>query len=347
MIASSFDLADADEIRPKLIALYEEGYRSLSVVFIHSYTFPDHELLVGKLAREIGFEHVSLSSQLLPMIKAVPRGVSSTADAYLTPVLQKYLDGFFEGFDLPNGDKDSMRVEFMGSDGGLLNLKGFSGLKSLLSGPAGGVVGFALTAYSPTSTDPAPIIGLDIGGTSTDVSRYAGRFERVQETTTAGITILSPQLDINTVAAGGGSCLTFRNGIFHAGPESASAHPGPVCYRKGGPLALTDANLFLGRLVPSFFPKVFGKSENEALDPQATAAAFETLAETIKKETGWEGDLDELVYGFVKVANEAMCRPVRTLTEGRGFDLSKHMYVASSLPCFLTSPSTTDLGVFS
>ncbi|KAL7416475.1 5-oxoprolinase [Mrakia frigida] len=316
---------DLEAIRPKLVALFEAGYRSLSVIFIHSYTFPDHELLVGKLAESIGFEHISLSSQLLPMIKAVPRGVSATADAYLTPVLQKYLDGFFSGFELPNNDKNAMRVEFMGSDGGLVNLNGFSGLKSLLSGPAGGVVGFALTAYSPTSSDPPPVIGLDIGGTSTDVSRYAGRFETVYETTTAGITINSAQLDINTVAAGGGSCLTFRNGLFLAGPASAGAHPGPACYRKGGPLALTDANLFLGRLVPSFFPKVFGASENEGLDPSASERSFEVLARQIKNETGWEGDLDEMVYGFVRVANESMARPIRNLTEARGFDLGKHI----------------------
>lgn len=182
------------------------------------------------------------------MIKMVPRGVSSTADAYLTPILRDYLDGFFKGFDekLKGGHVSGARVEFMGSDGGLVDLDNFSGLKSILSGPAGGVVGYALTSWDPKKK--YPIIGLvekhapkavidihsvrlDVGGTSTDVSRFDGRYEVVYETTTAGVTIQSPQLDINTVAAGGGSCLTFRNGLFLAGPESAGAEPGPACYR--------------------------------------------------------------------------------------------------------------------
>ena len=207
------------------------------------------ERAIGNLARSLGFTHVSESAQLLPMIKMVPRGVSSTADAYLTPILREYLDGFFDGFDakLKDGRLRSPRVEFMGSDGGLLDLNNFSGLKSILSGPAGGVVGYALTSWDEDKK--IPIIGyvqppfssypsvdlrcdrLDVGGTSTDVSRFDGRYEVVYETTTAGVTIQSPQLDINTVAAGGGSCLTFRNGLFLAGPESAGAQPGPACYR--------------------------------------------------------------------------------------------------------------------
>ncbi|WWC86389.1 uncharacterized protein L201_001265 [Kwoniella dendrophila CBS 6074] len=266
---------DLDTIRKDLQSLYEEDYRSIAVCLAHSYTFPDHELAIGKIAEEIGFPHISLSSQLLPMIKMTNRGQSTTCDAYLTPVLQDYLKGFYAGFE--GGEEGDMQVEFMGSDGGLLDLKNFSGLKSLLSGPAGGVVGYALTSWD--EEEAAPVIGFDVGGTSTDVSRYAGRYESVMETTTAGISIFTPQLDINTVAAGGGSCLTYKNGLFRAGPESAGAHPGPACYRKGGPLALTDGNLFLGRLV----------------------------------------------YGFVKVANETMSRPIRTLTEARGFKTDDHV----------------------
>lgn len=240
-------LPDLEAVERDLKALYDQGYRSLAIVLVHSYTFPDHELAIGKLARSLGFTHVSESAQLLPMIKMVPRGVSSTADAYLTPILMEYLDGFFHGFDekLRNGRLRSPRVEFMGSDGGLVDLDNFSGLKSILSGPAGGVVGYALTSWD--EKEKRPIIGcvrcrsrgrchlnlarLDVGGTSTDVSRFDGRYEVVYETTTAGVTIQSPQLDINTVAAGGGSCLTFRNGLFLAGPESAGAEPGPTCYR--------------------------------------------------------------------------------------------------------------------
>ncbi|KAG6336202.1 hypothetical protein ID866_2879 [Astraeus odoratus] len=259
------------------------------------------------------------------MIKMVPRGVSSTADAYLTPILAEYLDGFFTGFDakLKDGSMRSPRVEFMGSDGGLLDLNNFSGLKSILSGPAGGVVGYALTSWDEQRK--YPIIGIDVGGTSTDVSRFDGRYEVVYETTTAGVTIQSPQLDINTVAAGGGSCLTYRNGLFLAGPESAGAQPGPVCYRKGGPLAVTDANLLLGRLIPDYFPKIFGEHENESLDAVASKVAFEKLSKEINDSLEVPLELDEIVYGFIKVANETMCRPIRALTEARGYSTAKHV----------------------
>lgn len=317
---------DLDAVKQDLTRLYEDGYRSLAIVFVHSYTYPDHETIVGTLARSIGFNHVSQSASLLPMIKMVPRGLSSTADAYLTPILREYLDGFFQGFDekLRDSKMTSPRVEFMGSDGGLLDLNNFSGLKSILSGPAGGVVGYALTSWD--KADGRPVIGLDVGGTSTDVSRFDGRYEVVYETTTAGVTIQSPQLDINTVAAGGGSRLFFRNGLFQAGPESAGAEPGPVCYRKGGPLALTDANLLLGRLIPSYFPKIFGKSEKEPLDVDATREAFDKLAAEINASIeGEKKTMDEIVYGFIKVANETMSRPIRALTEAKGHATSRHI----------------------
>ncbi|KAI0086806.1 5-oxoprolinase [Irpex rosettiformis] len=316
---------DLDAVKEDLKKLYDEGYRSIAIVLCHSYTYPDHELQIGNLARKIGFVQVSESSQLLPMIKMVPRGVSSTADAYLTPILRNYLDGFFSGFDekLKDGRLRSPRVEFMGSDGGLLDLNNFSGLKSILSGPAGGVVGYALTSWDINRKHP--VIGLDVGGTSTDVSRFDGRYEVVYETTTAGVTIQSPQLDINTVAAGGGSCLTFRNGLFLAGPHSAGAEPGPACYRKSGPLAVTDANLILGRLIPDFFPKIFGKSAQEPLDVEASRSKFEELLQEVNSTYDKKLDLDEMVYGFIKVANETMCRPIRALTEARGFALQKHI----------------------
>ncbi|EIN04199.1 5-oxoprolinase [Punctularia strigosozonata HHB-11173 SS5] len=316
---------DLDAVKADLQRLYDDGYRSLAIVLVHSYTYPVHEERIAELARAVGFTQVSASSQLLPMIKMVPRGVSSTADAYLTPILRQYLDGFFSGFDakLKDGRLVSPRVEFMGSDGGLLDLKNFSGLKSILSGPAGGVVGYALTSWDEDKRHP--IIGLDVGGTSTDVSRFDGRYEVVYETTTAGVTIQSPQLDINTVAAGGGSCLTFRNGLFLAGPDSAGAEPGPACYRKGGPLAVTDANLMLGRLVPDYFPKIFGKSESEGLDVEASRVAFEKVAKEINDTHEKKLSLDEIIYGFIKVANETMCRPIRALTEARGFATSKHI----------------------
>lgn len=322
---------EENKIKESLKALYDDGFRSIAVCLMHAYTFPDHEALVGRLAKEIGFQHVSLSHELMPMIKLVPRATSACADAYLTPAIKKYISGFQAGFEGGLGTESvkkeegskGARCEFMQSDGGLVDVDKFSGLRAILSGPAGGVVGYALTSYDPDTK--TPVIGFDMGGTSTDVSRYGqGRYEHVFETTTAGVTIQSPQLDINTVAAGGGSRLFFRNGLFVVGPESAGAHPGPACYRKGGPLTVTDANLFLGRLLPDFFPKIFGKNENEGLDPEASRKLFEELTKDINSQTGKDMSADEVAYGFVKIANETMTRPIRSLTEAKGHDTSQH-----------------------
>lgn len=320
-------------VRSQLQAIYNRGFRSIAVCLIHGYTFPDHEALVGRIATEIGFHHVSLSHQLMPMIKLVPRTTSACADAYLTPAIKNYISGFQSGFEGGLGSESvkrqtkGARCEFMQSDGGLVDVDQFSGLRAILSGPAGGVVGYALTSYDPVSG--IPVIGFDMGGTSTDVSRYGGRYEHVFETTTAGVTIQSPQLDINTVAAGGGSRLFYRNGLFVVGPESAGAHPGPACYRKDGPLTVTDANLFLGRLVPNFFPKIFDQDESQALDEHASRSLFEQLTKEINGELAKLGQSremnpDEVAFGFIKVANEAMTRPIRSLTEAKGHDTSKH-----------------------
>jgi len=325
-----------DEIRSQLQALYDEGLRSIAVCLMHGYTFPDHEALVGRIAHDIGFTHVSLSHELMPMIKLVPRATSACADAYLTPAIKKYIAGFQAGFEGGLGTESvkreegakGARCEFMQSDGGLVDVNQFSGLRAILSGPAGGVVGYALTSYDPETK--TPVIGFDMGGTSTDVSRYgSGRYEHVFETTTAGVTIQSPQLDINTVAAGGGSRLFFHNGLFVVGPDSAGAHPGPACYRKGGPLTVTDANLFLGRLLPDFFPRIFGKKENEGLDEEVSKTLFQELTERINQEVaGGKEDKkmspDEVAYGFIKIANETMTRPIRSLTEAKGHDTSQH-----------------------
>ncbi|KAJ5802249.1 uncharacterized protein N7503_004699 [Penicillium pulvis] len=323
-------------VKLQLQEVYDRGIRCIAVCLMHGYTFPDHEALVGRLAGEIGFHHVSLSHELMPMIKLIPRATSACADAYLTPTIKKYISGFQAGFQGGLG-KESVkkqegawgaRCEFMQSDGGLVDVDQFSGLRAILSGPAGGVVGYALTSYDHEAK--IPIIGFDMGGTSTDVSRYgAGRYEHVFETTTAGVTIQSPQLDINTVAAGGGSRLFYRNGLFVVGPESAGAHPGPACYRKNGPLTVTDANLFLGRLVPDFFPSIFGKGENQGLDEQRSRELFEQLAQDINAEMAQGGQgkgmtPDEVAFGFIKVANETMTRPIRSLTEAKGHDTSKH-----------------------
>lgn len=315
---------DYAQVKKDLQSLKDDGFESISICLLHSYTYPEHEEEIGKLANEIGFGHVSISHELVPMIKIIPRGTSATADAYLTPEIKKYIAGFRSGFD-DNLEKNA-RVEFMQSDGGLVSIDRFSGLRAILSGPAGGVVGYARTSWD--EQEKTPVIGFDMGGTSTDVSRYDGRYEHVFEATTAGVTIQSPQLDINTVAAGGGSRLFWRNGLFVVGPESAGAHPGPACYRKGGPLTVTDANLFLGRLIPDYFPKIFGPKENESLDPQVTKEAFEKLAKEINESLPngkKEMSLDEIAMGFLNVANVTMSRPIRGLTEAKGHATARHV----------------------
>ncbi|KAG2205414.1 hypothetical protein INT47_007199 [Mucor saturninus] len=312
---------DLNIIQSQLQSVYDEGYRSIAVCLLHSYTFPDHETQVGELAQSIGFTHVSLSSQVMPMVKIVPRGTSATADAYLTPCIKEYIKGFTRGFD-DGFQKGTTQLQFMQSDGGLVPVSHFSGFKAILSGPAGGVVGYALTTFDQKSR--VPVIGFDMGGTSTDVSRFDGHYEHVFETTTAGVTIQAPQLDIHTVAAGGGSMLFFKNGMFVVGPESAGAHPGPACYRKGGPLAVSDANLYLGRLLPDYFPKIFGPNEDLPLDRDIVRQKFQALADHINETTQQQKSLDEIVYGFIKVANETMCRPIRALTEAKGHDTSNH-----------------------
>ncbi|KAF2011588.1 hypothetical protein BU24DRAFT_376862 [Aaosphaeria arxii CBS 175.79] len=315
-----------DSAREGLQTLFNKGVRSLAITLLHSYTFPDHELQVAELASKIGFTQISISSQIFPMIKAISRGYSATADAYLTPLTKAYIDGFRKGFRGHLEDKDGARCEFMQSDGGLVGWQNFSGLKAILSGPAGGVVGFSKTCFDVTRK--RPVIGFDMGGTSTDVSRYAGSLEHTFESITAGITIQSPQLEIDTVAAGGGSILSYRNGLFLAGPSSASAHPGPAAYRKGGPLTVTDANLVLGRLQAEYFPKIFGKSEKEPLDYEGSKAAFEKLLQQVNKDLiaagGKPKTVEELALGFLDVANETMCRPIRSLTEAKGYRTSEH-----------------------
>ncbi|KAI0173536.1 Hydantoinase B/oxoprolinase-domain-containing protein [Hypoxylon sp. FL1284] len=312
---------NVESTRKSLQELFDKGIRSISICLAHSYSFPDHEQAIWYLAKNMGFTSISVSSSLIPMIKLISRGMSATADAYLTPEIKRYVSNFRNGF------KDGMegtRCQFMQSDGGLVDVEKFSGLRAILSGPAGGVVGYAKTSWHPDEN--APVIGFDMGGTSTDVSRYAGDLGHVFETTTAGVTIQSPQLDINTVASGGGSILSWKNGLFKVGPESASAHPGPACYRKGGPLTVTDANLFLGRLLPDYFPNIFGADENLPLDYEVTKAKFLDLTASINAATTslTKKTPEEVALGFLAVGNETMCRPIRALTEGRGYHTSAH-----------------------
>jgi len=326
---------DEAEVRAELLRIRALGIDSLAVCLAHSYTFSAHELVVKRLAEELGFAQVSCSSEVMPMVRMVPRGCTTCVDAYLTPVIRRYLASFCSGFD--EQMQQRVQISFMQSDGGLTPMHSFLGNRAILSGPAGGVVGYARTSYSAEAgLTPQPVIGFDMGGTSTDVSRFAGTYEHVFESTTAGVTIQSPQLDINTVAAGGGSRLFYRNGLFVVGPESSGAHPGPVCYRKaGGLLAITDANVFLGRIQPHLFPAIFGESESEPLDREGPRRAFEEVAERVNRDVQATGgaakpySVDEVAYGFVRIANEAMARPIRNLTTMKGYDVTRH-----ALSCF-------------
>jgi 5-oxoprolinase (ATP-hydrolysing) len=314
---------DQDAVRRDLRRVFDSGVRSLAVALAHSYMYPEHEAIVGRIAEEVGFTHVSLSARLMPMVKLVPRAFTACADAYLTPCIRSYIRTFCAGFASPLTPR---QLQFMQSDGGLASIDRFCGYRAVLSGPAGGVVGYATT--TPREPGSEGVIGFDMGGTSTDVSRFDGHFDHVFENTTAGVTIQAPQLDINTVAAGGGSILTFRAGMFVVGPESAGARPGPACYRLGGPLTVTDANLLLGRILPEHFPSIFGPQQNQPLDLSASRDKMLLLVDQInaslmqahRADNGDESPfqaltLQQVALGYVTVANEAMCRPIRALTQ--------------------------------
>ncbi len=319
---------DWEKTRRQLQDAHAAGIRSVAVVFIHGYTYHEHEKQVGRLAEEIGFTQISLSHRVMPMVKMVARGDTTSVDAYLTPHIRQYLNSFRSGFSDRLSDTPLL---FMQSDGGLVGADHFKGSNAILSGPAGGVVGYAMTTGNQGSGEA--VIGFDMGGTSTDVSRFGGEYELVHETETAGVRIQAPQMQIKTVAAGGGSRLFFRNGMFEVGPESAGAHPGPLCYRKHGHLTITDANLFLGRLHADYFPKIFGESENQPLDYEASRQAFESLTEEINAQYAIKGldpmSAEEVALGFLQVANEVMVRPIREISVMRGYDSKEH-----ALACF-------------
>ncbi|SPO04362.1 related to 5-oxoprolinase [Cephalotrichum gorgonifer] len=312
---------DSSKVREQLQELQSHGYTSLAVSFMHGYLYPSHENLVAEIAREVGFEYVTTSSETSPSIKFLNRSNSTCSEAYLYPVVKRYVDGFEGGFKvLPK------RIEFMGSDSGLKTARKFRGNEALVSGPAGGVVGIARSCFD--ADDGTPLIGFDMGGTSTDVSRFDGKFDYLTETNIAGRTISVPMLNISTVAAGGGSILFARNGLLVAGPESAGAHPGPACYRKGGPLTVTDANLFLGRLVVSAFPNIFGVDANQPLDTEVVAKKFHEITAEFNAQTSQQLTPEEVAYGFLDIANETMSRPIRNTTEARGFAPEKHNLVS-------------------
>lgn len=312
---------DMAEVEIQLRQLQSEGYSSLALCFLHSYVYPYHEQQVAELARKMGFQ-VSVLTELQPVIGVVSRCSSTVADAYLLPKIQEYLESFSQGFQ---GGLDSFgnKLLFMQSNGGLCSWNKLTGLRAILSGPAGGVVGLAETCHDSRSTDKATL-GLDMGGTSTDICRFNGTYEHVFSNIVSEVHLTTPQLDISTVAAGGGSMLFWENGMFKVGPQSAGAHPGPACYRKGGPLTITDANVFTGRLLPEFFPKIFGPNQDESLDLERPKELFTALTKQINDDINGNLTPEDVALGFLKVAYESMCRPVRTMTEGKGYSTGDH-----------------------
>lgn len=296
------------------------GLRSIAIVLVHGWKHQGHEVRLAQLAREAGFSQVSVSHELAPMIKLVPRGDTTLVDAYLSPVLRRYVDNFTARLG------GAGQALFMQSSGGLVDGARFHGKDAILSGPAGGIVGMARTAEASGADK---VIGFDMGGTSTDVSHYAGQFERDSETRIAGVRIRTPMLRIHTVAAGGGSICRFDAGRLVVGPQSAGAVPGPACYRRGGPLTVTDCNVMLGKLIPQYFPSLFGPNGDEPIDRAVVAAQFADLAAQIEAETGQALAPEEIAEGFVRIAVANMAQAIRQISVARGHDVTTH-----ALSCF-------------
>ncbi len=318
-IETPLDLAAAEAA---LKAAYADGIRACAVLFMHGYRYPEHEAKVAALAKKLGFTQVSASHQVSPLIKFVSRGDTTVVDAYVSPILRRYVDQVAGALD---AGKNALRLMFMQSNGGLADANFFQGKDSILSGPAGGVVGLVQTS---TRAGFEKVIGFDMGGTSTDVSHYSGEYERAFETMVAGVRMRAPMMLINTVAAGGGSILHFDGARYRVGPDSAGANPGPACYRRGGPLTVTDCNVMLGKLQPDFFPKVFGPQGNEALDAAVVQEKFAELHKEIRDASGDTRTAEEMAEGFLAIAVENMANAIKKISVARGYDVTK--YVLSS-----------------
>src|SRR6195952_3809303 len=289
----SVELAlDEDAARAALTGLRAMGYRAVAIVFMHAYKFPEHEAVVARIARSIGFEQVSVSHEVSPLIKLVGRGDTTVVDAYLSPVLGRYVAQVSDELEV---ERIGARVMFMMSSGGLTAADMFQGKDAILSGPAGGVFGLAKTGEQAGFSR---VIGFDMGGTSTDVAHFDGEYERSFETEVAGVRVRAPMMLIHTVAAGGGSILHFDGARFRVGPDSAGAQPGPACYRNGGPLAVTDANVMTGKLLAEFFPAIFGPAQNQTLDVETVRTRFSELADRI----GDGRTPEEVADGFIRIA---------------------------------------------
>lgn len=306
------------ETEAALREAYDSGIRSVAIVFMHAYRFPKHELMAGKIARDIGFTQVSASHEVSPLIKFVGRGDTTIVDAYLSPILRRYVNQVAAELDTKNSD---LQLMFMMSSGGLTAAHLFQGRDAILSGPAGGIVGAVRTSKIAGFEK---IIGFDMGGTSTDVAHYAGDLEKDFETEVAGVRMRAPMMKIHTVAAGGGSLLTFDGSRFRVGPESAGANPGPASYRRGGPLAVTDANVMLGKLQPEYFPSVFGPDQKQSLDREIVKVHFDKIAKLAGSLSA-----EEVAEGFLKIAVENMANAVKKISVQRGYDITQY-----ALTCF-------------
>ncbi len=312
---------DVDRAKESLQAAYDTGIRSCAIVLMHSYRYPSHELQVAKIARDIGFTQVSVSHQVSPLIKFISRGDTTVVDAYLSPILRRYSSQFTNNL-FNKQSQPTTKLMFMQSNGGLVDADLFQGKDSILSGPAGGIVG-AVKTCALAGFDK--IIGFDMGGTSTDVSHYAGEYERSLETEIAGVRLRSPMMAIHTVAAGGGSILHFDGSRYRVGPDSAGANPGAAAYGKGGDLTVTDCNVMVGKLQPEFFPQVFGIDGNAPLDAEIVRQKFQALADVIQDNK----TLEQIASGFLAIAVNNMANAIKKISLQKGYDVSNY-----TLCCF-------------
>jgi 5-oxoprolinase (ATP-hydrolysing) len=308
---------DETQVWRDLVAIFEQGYRAIAVVLMHGYRYSQHEEAIGRIARDIGFTQISLSHKVSPMMKLVSRGDTTVVDAYLSPILRRYVD------QVAN-QMAGVRLLFMQSNGGLTDAHRFQGKDSILSGPAGGIVGMVRTAETAGFDK---IIGFDMGGTSTDVSHYAGEFEREFETQVAGVRMRAPMMSIHTVAAGGGSVLQFDGSRYRVGPDSAGANPGPASYRRGGPLAVTDCNVMLGKIQPKYFPPLFGPRADQPLDRDVVVQKFTDMADEIYRATGNRRTPEEVAEGFIDIAVGNMANAIKFISVQRGHDVSDYTLV--------------------
>jgi 5-oxoprolinase (ATP-hydrolysing) len=308
---------DLGAVRAQLAALYADGLRSVAIVLMHGYRYGEHERAIAQVAAELGFTQVSASHQVSPMMKLVSRGDTTVVDAYLSPILRRYVDQVA-------AEMEGVRLLFMQSNGGLTGARRFQGKDSILSGPAGGIVGMVGTARQAGFDK---LIGFDMGGTSTDVSHYAGELEREFETQVAGVRMRAPMMSIHTVAAGGGSVLHFDGSRLRVGPDSAGANPGPASYRRGGPLTVTDCNVMLGKIQPAHFPAVFGPHADQPLDAQVVADKFAEIAARIEAQTGQRRTPEEVAEGFLEIAVGSMANAIKFISVQRGHDVTDYTLV--------------------